>query len=199
MGFLSGPLAFERYVVSDGPQRFDDEHIQALAEFAIGNVESADEDQPDIGFIAGQHLFDTDFKLEKNIVNDALLASIRIDTNKVPASLRQAWLKMELAALAADNPSGRPTKAQRQQAKETVDARCVDELKSGKYRKMKQYSFMWDARDSVLYLGATSETVSELTNDLLNQAFGISLERVSSGTLAEAWARKLAKPRRCRN
>lgn len=189
MGFLSGRMAFTRFQVQ-GPalRQFGDEQIQTLQKFAIGQIETAAAEIATVGFLGGRHLFDLDFGLEKNVINGALHASIRIDTNKVPGPLRKAWLEMELAAAAVDNPSGRPTRAQRQQAQEAVQARCEEESGSGRFCRMQQIPFLWDAGQETLYCGSSSPTVHEHLRELLERAFGLELAQITSGTLAEQLA-----------
>ncbi|MEN6450951.1 MAG: hypothetical protein ABFC96_10705, partial [Thermoguttaceae bacterium] len=138
MGFLSGPVTSECFRVDgEQPRQFGQEHIKLLEKFAIDQVETSSPDQIDVGFLAGVHLFDLDFDLEKNVIGEALHCGVRIESNQIPAAVRKAWLQMELAAVAADNPSGRPTKVQRQEAKEAVEARCEEEARKGGYRKMR--------------------------------------------------------------
>jgi hypothetical protein len=189
MGFLSGSLTFECYRIDNSEtKRFDQEHIKTLESFAIGQIESSTMDQPIAGFLAGEHLFDLDFGLEKNVIGDALHCGMRIDINQIPAAVRKAWLRMELTALTAENPSGRPTKAQRQEAKEAVAARCEDETKDGKYCRMNQFPLLWDARNRVLYFGGTSPTAAEQCCDLCCQAFEFELGRLTAGRRAQEWA-----------
>ena len=49
---------------------------------------------------------DTFLDLAKNIVNDALLFDLRIDTEKPPADLLRAYTAIELKAISKHNPSG---------------------------------------------------------------------------------------------
>lgn len=189
MGFLSGSLTFECYRIGNSEtKQFDQEHIKTLETFAIGQIETSQPDQPVAGFLAGDHLFDLNFDLEKNVIGDALHCAMRIDTNQIPAAIRKAWLRMELIALTADNPGGRPTKTQRQEAKDAVAARCEDEAKDGKYRRMNQFPILWDARDRVLYFGGTSPTAAEQCCDLCCQAFEFELGRLTPGRRAQEWA-----------
>jgi len=188
MGFFSGQMTFVRYHVESGPSQFGQEHIEALTKFAIGQQESGSADGFEVGFTGGQHLFDLTFKADKNLINEALHFGVRLDTNQVPAPLKQAWLQVELALLAAENPSGRPTKAQKQQAKETVNERCEEEAKSGRFRRMKQFPVLWDAKDSTLYLGNTSSAAAEHVAALMNQAFEVELRKMTAGQLAQAWS-----------
>jgi hypothetical protein len=197
MGFLSGTITFECFRISGSEHRqFGPKQIQTLKRFAIGQVETSSPEEAVVGFLGGEHLLDGEFALEKNVIADALHCGARIDTNKIPAAVRKAWLQMELAASAADNPGGRPTKAQRQQAKEAVEARCQEEVQDGKYRRMQQFPVLWDARKDLLYFGGASHAAGELCCDLCSRAFGLELERLTAGKRALEWARdaKQRKP-----
>lgn len=105
MGFLTGSVTLECFRV-DGemPRSFGPEHVKTLERFAIDKTETVSLEEPNVGFLAGQHLFDLDFGLEKNVIGEALHCGMRIDTNQIPAAVRKAWLQIELAALAADRP-----------------------------------------------------------------------------------------------
>lgn len=189
MGFLSGRLTFERFQTKGkSPRQFGEEHIRTLEKFAIGQVEAASIEAPSIGFLAGKHLFDLNFDLEKNVINDALHAAIRVDTSKIPGPLRKAWLEIELANLAADSPNGRVTRAQRQEAQEAVKARCEEELASGRFRRMQQVPFLWDAAQKTVYFGSSSPALQEHLRVLFETAFDLELRRVTAGTVAETLA-----------
>ncbi len=189
MGFLSGSLTFQRYRVhGENPPMFGPEHIEVLEQHASGPPSFHSAEQVQIGFLAGAHLLDSTFDLEKNIINDALHFGVRLDSNQIPAAIRNAWMQMELAALMPDAPMGRPTKAQRQEAKEAVERRCEDEIRTGKYHRMQHFPVLWDARQRQLYFGGSSTSASELCADLVARAFDVELERMSAGNLAIAWA-----------
>ena len=113
---------------------------------------------------------------------------MRIDTNQIPAAVRKAWLQIELAAFTADSPRGRPTKIQRQEAKEAVAARCEEEAKSGRFRRMQQIPVLWDTRQDILYIGGTSAAAVEQCCDLCSRAFGFELGRLTAGRRAQEWA-----------
>jgi hypothetical protein len=201
MGFLAGTLGFERFRV-EGPdlKQFGAKQIKVLEQFAIGKIESDSLEAPKAGILAGNHLFDQDFSLEKNVINDSLHCGLRIDTNKIPSALRKAWLAIELAPLLEENPHGRLTKAQRQEAKEAVEARCEEEAKGGKFKRMQQFAVLWDNREGVLYLGSSSPVVIEQGCDLFERAFGLKLTHISAGRLAQQWAgdeKKLAELEEC--
>jgi hypothetical protein len=191
MGFLTGSVTLECFRINgEMPRQFGPEFISTLEQFAIGQIETSSMEEPDVGFLAGGHLFDLDFDLEKNVIGDALHCAVRIDTNQIPSAVRKAWLQIELAALGAENPSGRPTKAQRQEAREAVAGRCEDECKKGKFRRMQQFPLLWDAREGMLCVGATSAAAAEHCCDLFTRAFEFDLGRLTVGRRAQEWAAK---------
>jgi hypothetical protein len=189
MGFLSGSMTFESYRI-EGPElrQFGQEQIEILERFAIGKLAHYAIDEAKAGFLAGKHLFDLDFGLEKNVIGDALHCAVRIDSNQIPAAVRKAWLQMELEVLAADSPSGRVTKIQRQEAKESVAARCEAEARTGQYRRMQQFPLLWDARNHLLHFGGSSPTAGQQCTDLLARAFDLEFRRYTAGRRAQQWA-----------
>ncbi len=191
MAFLSGSLGFERFrVVGEQPKDFGEEHLEILQKFSAGPGEPSSTESTQIGFLGGTHLFDQSFDLEKNVIHGALHFGLRIDTNQVPAAIRKAWLQMELANLLAEHPERRPTKSQRQEAKDAVEQRCEAEVASGKYHRMNQFPILWDAESSMVYFGGTNGSAWGHCADLLNRAFDIEFERVSVGWLARNWAER---------
>ncbi|TWU02820.1 hypothetical protein [Stieleria varia] len=189
MPFLRGSLGFERFSVTGfDADAFGDEHIEILAQHAAGKFQTANTENVHVGFLGGEHLFDQDFSLEKNVINNALHCSVRIDTNKIPAAIRAAWMQMELAGMAKDSEDGTVTKAQRKEAKEAVEQRCEVEAESGKYRKMQYFPFLWDFDQELLYFGGSVGNASGLCMDLLESSFGVELRHIGAGTVAQNWA-----------
>ena len=88
------------------------------------------------GWAGGDHVLDVTFDLGKNVINDALHLAIRIDTDKIPGYLLRAYTQIETDARAQLNPSGRPTKAQRQEAKEAARLRAEAEAADGRFRRL---------------------------------------------------------------
>src|SRR3974390_2797516 len=120
MGFLNGRVTFTRYRV-DGPSPlpFGEDHLGVAEEHVIGRHGGPDPtDGVSTGWAGGDHVLDLTFDLAKNVVNDALHLAIRIDSDKIPGALLRAYTQIETEALARQNPSGHPTKAQRLDAKE---------------------------------------------------------------------------------
>src|SRR5438132_13707862 len=128
MGFFSGRVTFVRFRVNGpSPGMFGPEHLERLEAHAIGKQRTASSDGVEAGWTAGDHILDTGFDLAKNVVNDTLHFCLRVDTHKAPADLLRAYTQVELRALAANNPSGRPSARQQRAARQTARARIEEE------------------------------------------------------------------------
>lgn len=188
MGFFSGRMSFDRFrVESPAIRKLGQKHVELLEQFAISQAGEPGLDETSIGFTGGAHLLDSNFSLEKNVCDDVLHCGIRIDTTKVPAALRKAWLQMEAESLIAKEPSRRLSKVERQQVNEAVEQRSREEASDGRFRRMQHVSLLWDAGEQCLYLGGGGPAATEQCLDLLSRAFKLSLARVTAGRLAEEW------------
>src|SRR5205823_5661569 len=117
------------------------------------------------------HILDTGFKLEKNVVNDALHFCLRVDTLKIPSDMLRAYAQVELEGLAAGNPSGIPSARQKKEAREIARERLEDEAKDGRFLKRKAYPVLWDAQSNELLVGSTAVSVVDRLLVLFEQTF----------------------------
>ncbi|MBY0456918.1 MAG: hypothetical protein K2V38_06245, partial [Gemmataceae bacterium] len=117
MGFFSGRATFLRFKVGGpAPRQFDDEHLARLSDHQAGRQKIAAADGVETGWAAGDHILDTDFQLDKNIINDTLTFDLRVDTEKLPGDLLRAYAAVELKALSKNNPSGFASARQKREA-----------------------------------------------------------------------------------
>lgn len=189
MAFLHGSLSFERYrVLNPEVGIFGPEHLERMAELGAGEVRVTADDPIRSGFLAGEHLFDLTFDLEKNVLLDALHFAIRVDTHQIPSAILKAWTQMETAVLMADNPGRRPNKAQKEQIKESVQQRARMQAEGGKYVRSNQFPALWDAPTGMVYFGGPKGTASDQFAQLMGLAFEMEFDRVSPGYLASRWA-----------
>jgi hypothetical protein len=186
MGFLNGRVTYVRFRVGgDQPLPFGEEVLELAGQHAIGRHGAGEpNDGITVGWAGGDHVLDTNLDLEKNVINDALHLSIRVDTDKIPGSLLRAYTKIETDARAKMNPSGYPTKAQRQEAKEAAKARAEAEAADGRFRRMAHYPVLWDGQSNILYAGVTSMSVLDRLQTLFRETFDRILEPISAGSLA---------------
>jgi hypothetical protein len=191
MGFFTGRLTCTRFRVSGAaPRSFGPDHLEKLAENAIGKHKIAAGDGSQAGWIAADHILDTRFDLAKNIINDTLHCAMRVDEVKVPGDLLRAYTQVELEALAAHNPSGMPSARQKREARQTAKERLEEEARDGRFLRRKAIEVLWDAPSNELLVGTTSVTALERLHVLFHQTFHRKFEALYAGqqafSLAEA-------------
>jgi len=185
MGFFSGRVSFARFrVTGPSPGLFGPDHLDRLSAHAAGKQRVARSDGIEVGWTAGEHILDTEFDLAKNVVNDTLHFSLRVDTHKVPADLLRAYAAIELAALAKKNPTGLPSNRQRREAKEAALQRVEAEGKDGRFLKRRAYPALWDAQSNELLIGTNAVTVIDRLHTLFEHTFGYGFEPLTAGPLA---------------
>ncbi len=182
MGFFSGRVTLTRCRVNGpAPGMFGPEHLERLQGLAIGKQRMAASDGVEVGWTAGDHILDTSFELEKNVVNDALHFCLRIDSQKIPADLLRAYAAVELKALAESNPSGIPSAGQKREARQRAKERLEEEAADGRFLRRKAYPVLWDAPSNELLVGTTSAAVLDRLHLLFEQTFGCGFEPLGAG------------------
>lgn len=185
MGFLAGRATFARFqVVGPSPGIFGPDQLEALKSRAAGRQRLASADGVEVGWTAGAHILDTNFELEKNIVNETLQFCLRVDTMKIPSDLLQAYYQIELQGRIATNPSGKPSARQKKEAKAAAIERLEHEAKDGRFTRRKLVPVMWDAKSNELLVGTTSNTVIDQLYSLFEITFGFGFEALTAGRQA---------------
>jgi hypothetical protein len=185
MGFFSGRLTCTRFRI-DGtsPRQFDQDHLAQLSASAIDQAPAANAQGVSVGWLAGSHILDSRFELEKNIISDCLHFALRIDSQKVPSDLLRAYTQVELDALAAENPSGRPSIKQKREAKQAARDRLEMEASDGRYLRRKMFPLLWDCQSNELLVGTTSIGAIDHLLTLFQKTFDLGLEYLGAGRQA---------------
>ncbi len=166
------------------PKNFGTDDLERLTEHMIGKQRVTSSDGSQAGWIAGDHILDTSFDLAKNVINDALNMTMRIDEQKTPSDLLRAYYQVELKALIATNPSGRPSSKQKRQAKEYAKDRLENEAKDGRFLRRKAIPMLWDAPSNELLVGTTSISAIDRLITLFQDTFERKFEMLSAGRQA---------------
>lgn len=192
MPFLTGRVSYLRFRIGRGaPQLFGQDHLDRLHDRRLGRQRLAAADGVEAGWTAGDHILDTDFGLEKNIVNDGLFFDMTIKTDAIPNDLLRAYYAVELKALTKNNPSGFPSAKQKREAKETARARLEEEAKDGRFIRKKSIPVMWDRRPNEVLFGATSVSQVDRFCSLFSQTFDAELHCVTAGVKAAEQAESI--------
>ncbi|MBX9679543.1 MAG: hypothetical protein K2X38_12325 [Gemmataceae bacterium] len=185
MGFLSGRVTCCRFRVGkSAPRMFGPEHLEKLEDAAIGRQRVAMGDGSQMGWIAGDHILDTKFELEKNIVNGVLQFALRVDEIKIPGDLLRAYAQVELEGLSAENPSGHPSAKQRREARLLAKEKLEQEAKDGRFLRRKSIPVLWDSQSNELLYGSASITAVDRLHSLFKQSFDRPLEFLGAGKRA---------------
>ncbi len=199
MPFQSGRVSFCRFLATgDGPSSVDDTTLATLAEHSFHETAIGAPDEVEAGWITGEHLLDTQFTYEKNgfgATGSMLLCALRIDTHNVPAELKYAYRRVNEQALAADNPSGFASKAQKREAADTAGRQLHEDLAAGKFRRSKIVPVLWDFQSKMVYCGTASNKALEQLAAHFFRSFNIRLEPVTPGSLAGRLLRDSGKGR----
>jgi hypothetical protein len=184
MAFASGSVSFRRFaVVGKSPSSIDQALLDQLSTHALRPQELGVPEEIDYGWSGGRHILDDRFSFDNNVIADALFFGLRIDTNKVPGELKTAYYLMEEEAVAAGNPSGFISRAQKKDVKSTVRQKLDDELRSGRFRRSKLMPVLWDLPTQTLFASATGKSF-EMLAELFERTFGLSLLPLSAGSIA---------------
>jgi len=191
MAFDSGAVSFRRFVViGKSPSMIEQAQLDVLSENALRPTEAGVPEEVEYGWNGGRHILDREFSFDTNVYADALHIGMRIDTNRVPPEVKQAYLAVEEQAVAAGNPSGFISKGQKRDVRDVVRRKMDDDLRSGQYRRSKLFAVLWDLPSATLY-AAVNQAAEEKLRELFGRTFGLELAPVSAGTLAA----RLLEPR----
>jgi hypothetical protein len=184
MGFDSGSVSFSRYaVLGDQPAAVDQDLLDRCAAHVLQEEPVGAPEEVAWGLSGGRHVLDNQFSFAHNVFADALHFALRVDTNKVPAEMKKAYALMEEDAVAAGNPSGFISKAQKKQVRETISGKIDEELRSGKFRRSKISPVLWDFPNRTVYSSATGATQEKLM-EIFERALGLSLLPLTAGSMA---------------
>ena len=185
MSFQSGKVSFRRFAVLGGEMVApEQELLDKLAEHrflthgGIGVVEEVE-----YGWTGGKHIDDGDFSFKRSVFNDAISFALRIDTNKVPGAVKKSMLAVEEEAAVKSNPSGFLSKAQKKQARQTVNEKMEVEMRTGKHCRTKVVEVLWDVPGKTVYAAASGSALEKLT-EIFERTFGMELSPITAGTSA---------------
>lgn len=185
MAFDSGTMSFRRFaVIGSAPGTPDEKTLERFERHALREREHEASAEIEWGWSGGRHVLDASFAFQHNVFNDCFHVAMRVDTNKVPPSLKKAWQMMEEEAAASQNPSGHASKRQKREAREIASRKADDEVRSGRFRRSRLVPVLWDLPNAMLY-GSASTTTSERLAELMERTFKLEIQPLGAGRLAQ--------------
>jgi len=184
MPFHQGSVSYARFRVVGGPDEPSHDLLESMADHVLRPSSVGEPPEIESGWTAGRHLLDHDFASDQVLFGGALLFGLRIDVNRVPGELRRAYRVMAEQARAGMSPTGRIGAREKREAKEEADARCREELASGRHRRSKVVPVLWFVRRHLLLAPAFGDAVRQELTSCFSTSFGGRLESQSAGRFA---------------
>ena len=163
MPFDRGSLTFTMFEIDgDIPADFANCFLSAKA----GTLDSVSS-EPQLGWVTGKHLLDTNIEEENIIRGGAYCLTLRQAVRKIPASLLNALCMREEQAFLAANP-GRDyvSGKDKRRIKEDVIDRHISKMPPA----LSGISMVLEPHSKLLYLGSTSQTQIDLFVDQFYRA-----------------------------
>lgn len=170
----------------DAPATVSDIELEVLRENAFQAQSIGVPQQIEVGFVAGEHIYDTDFTYAKNGFGPLLLFVLRIDTHNVPSNIKQAYKRMHEKAVAAnkENHLGFLSRQEKREATELTNRQIAEELAAGKYRKSNMIPILWDLQAKQLIFGSASVNAIDQLHKIMRDVFNVELDQLTSGGIA---------------
>jgi len=198
MPFRHGVISYARCAVGSGtiPTDVDRSVLEKLNKNVIRPDACGNGSPATSGWIAGRHVFDLDFSHDSNGFSAALLAAMRTDTVAVPPALKRAYRALIEDELRGGARGDRGlSRAERMEAKEQSEQRCMQEIGEGRWRKITERPVLWDLQGGVILAPVEGEVPYNQLKGLMQETFGCLIERQSAGRRAVLEAAKLGHAR----
>ena len=198
MPFRHGVISYARCAVGSGqaPTDIDQSALKKLSKNCIRPDAAGNGSPVTSGWIAGRHVFDMDFSHESNSFSGALLAAMRTDTVAVPPALKRAYRAMAEDEMRGGSPSDRGlSRADRMEAKEQSEQRCMQEIGEGRWRRIAERPVLWDLEGGVVFAPVDAEIPFNQLKGLMQETFDCLIERQAAGRRAVLEAATLGHAR----
>jgi hypothetical protein len=189
MAFRTGTVAYARFSLDGNPPtQLDESVLETLATNRIRPTTVGTPPEVEFGWIGGRHVFDERFDREDVAFGDRLMIGMRIDTNKVPSEMRNAYRALAEQELAASSSTGFIGRSEKRAARESADERCRAELATGRYRNSKMLPVLWDLPRRLVLAPAVSDAAFKALATLFDACFDARLEPLTAGAIASRFA-----------
>ena len=187
MPFRHGVISYSHCAVGSGdsPRDISEKQLELLRKNVIRPDACGNGVPATSGWIAGRHVFDMDFSHESNSFSGSLLAAMRTDTIAVPPELKRAYRAVAEDELRGARPAVTAlTRAERMEAKEQCEQRCMQEIGEGRWRRIAQRPVLWDLESGLVLAPVEGEIPFKQLNGLMGETFDCLLERQPAGRRA---------------
>jgi DNA recombination-dependent growth factor C len=182
MGVLTGGLSYVRYFVEgEMPHRPQETFLERMQQYVIPELTVESGEDSTLGWASAHSLLDTDLTESKVFMNQYLIASLRVDSWKIPSSLLKAYTVEETRAYKEKTGKEKLSRTEKTLLKETVKTH----LKNRSLPSIASTDFCWDMEQNQVRFWTHSAKTNELFIELFEKTFNLNLVPLSPYTLAE--------------
>ncbi len=172
MGALSGNVTTTAYYV-DGevPEGFRETFVDAMNKNSFTDIDLALDHDESMGWVSITDPFDSELTIEKFVWGDYLMAAIRHDVVRLPATAFKFHLQKALAERREKEGRERLTKAEIDDTRDFLER----QLKKRVLPSIKTHDLVWNVPRKELWFWTTNKKVNELFVDLFEDTFQIKI------------------------
>jgi recombination associated protein RdgC len=181
MGIISGGVRLRRYeVLGDVPQGFRDTYDEAIRRLAFTDFGPDDAREQAVGWVPADDWFDPNHYLDRWLVGNTIVLTLRIDTKRVPSAyLKQECRKQEAEwKVRADRAD--LTRAERDEVRQIVTRRLLERV----IPSCQGLDMAWDLDRAEVLFWSTAEKTNEAFRALFEKTFGVKLRPLFPYALA---------------
>ena len=168
MGALAGTITMTCYhVQGEIPKDFKDRYLKALAKHRFTDINVDQDHEESIGWVTAADPFDVEFDLNKVLWGSYLLAAIRHDTIRLPATAFKLHLKRAVEEHCKKTGKEKLSKAEVEEVRDMLEK----QLKKKALPNIKVYDMVWNMDRGVVWLWSTNKKVNEQFVDFFQETF----------------------------
>ncbi len=172
MGALSGSVtAAAYYVGGELPSDFRDRYVSALNGRKFREIDLNSDDDESLGWVSINDPFDNEFHLDKVLVGDYLMASIRQDTIRIPAAAFKLHLRKAIIEYCKETGREKVTKAEEEELRDTLEK----QLRKRVLPSIRTFDMTWNIQRGKLWLWTTNKRTNEVFQELFQDTFELPL------------------------
>lgn len=170
MGALAGTLTMSCYYVQgEIPKDFKTAFIEGLKKHRFQDINLDLEHEEALGWVTVSDPFNTEFELNDVLWGSYLMATLRHDTIRLPATAFKFHLKKAVLEHCKKTGKEKLSKAE----VEEVRDRLEKQLKKKVLPNIKTYDVVWNMDRGVVWLWSTNKKVNEQFVELFQETFGV--------------------------
>ncbi len=182
MGALAGTLTMACYYVQgEIPKDFKTAYVEGLRKHRFQDINLDLENEEALGWVTVEDPFNTEFELNNVLWGSYLIATLRHDTIRLPATAFKFHLKKAVLEHCKKTGKEKLSKAE----VEEVRDRLEKQLKKKVLPNIKTYDVVWNMDRGVVWVWSTNKKVNEQFLDLFQETFGLQPNEKNPYSLME--------------